>query len=187
MKTIFIILSVIFLLLVVGLQGCAPQDGIPKESSHFKIWLYLFFVTFLPAVELRGAIPLGILYYKLPVFTTFVTITIANILITLFVFAIWDLLLLVAKRVKPLDIFLNKYLANLRKRVKPTIDKYGFWGLLVFVAIPLPGTGAYTGSFAAEILGMEKGKAFLAISLGVIFAGIIITLATMGFIPLTFK
>jgi len=51
------------------------------------------------------------------------------------------------------------------------MDKYGFWGLMIFVAIPLPGTGAYSGSIAALILGMNKVKAFISISLGVIIAG----------------
>ncbi|HIB85266.1 MAG TPA: ligand-binding protein SH3, partial [Chromatiaceae bacterium] len=55
------------------------------------------------------------------------------------------------------------------------IDKYGFWGLMVFVMIPLPVTGAYTGSFAAWIFGVKRRKAFLAVSLGVLIAGVIVT------------
>jgi len=64
------------------------------------------------------------------------------------------------------------------------MDKYGFWGLMIFVAIPLPGTGAYSGSIAALILGMNKVKAFISISLGVIIAGIIVALATTGVVKL---
>ncbi|MBP9019859.1 MAG: small multi-drug export protein, partial [Bacteroidales bacterium] len=62
--------------------------------------------------------------------------------------------------------------------------KYGFWGLMIFVAIPLPGTGAYSGSIAALILGMNKVKAFISISLGVIIAGIIVALLTTGAVKL---
>jgi len=148
--------------------------------ADFRTWLYIFLVTMLPAVELRGAIPLAILNYKLPVVSSAIIIIIANILITPLVFLFWDLILLVFSKIPSLERFLKKYLFNLQKRAKPYVDKYGFWGLMIFVAIPLPGTGAYSGALAAEILGMDKLKAFISISFGVIEAGIIVTLLTTG-------
>lgn len=148
--------------------------------GDFKTWFYIFLVTLFPAVELRGAIPLAILNYKLPVLSSAITIIIANILITPIVFLFWDLILFVFSKIPVLDKFLTNYLDKLQKRAKPYVDKYGFWGLMIFVAIPLPGTGAYSGALAAEILGMHKLKAFISISLGVIEAGIIVTLITTG-------
>jgi uncharacterized membrane protein len=68
----------------------------------------------------------------------------------------------------------DKLIERARIKVKAKIDKYGFIGLAIFVAIPLPITGAYTGALGAWILGMDMKKAFLAISLGVAVAGIII-------------
>ncbi|MGB9694592.1 MAG: COG2426 family protein [Caldisericaceae bacterium] len=163
---------------------CNSFINLPKNTGGGIIWLYLFLITLFPAVELRGAIPAAILVYKLPVLTSAVLITLANILITPIVFLLWDLFLRIAHRIKFLDRFVNFYLANLQRRSQKTIDKYGFLGLLIFVAIPLPGTGAYSGALVAEIFGMHKGKAFLAVSLGVIVASIIVTLAVMGLIPL---
>ncbi|MFH1768264.1 MAG: small multi-drug export protein [Candidatus Omnitrophota bacterium] len=60
------------------------------------------------------------------------------------------------------------------------VDKWGFWGLVLFVAIPLPVTGAWTGTVAATLFNFEMKKGFIAISLGVIIAGIIVTLASLG-------
>ena len=55
------------------------------------------------------------------------------------------------------------------------IDKYGFWGLMIFVMIPLPVTGAYTGSFAAWLFNIPKKKAFISVLLGVMISGMIVT------------
>ncbi|BAL80270.1 COG2426 family protein [Caldisericum exile] len=152
--------------------------------GNLKTWLYIFLVTLFPAVELRGAIPLAILNYKLPVLSSAIIIIIANILITPIVFLLWNLIIFVFSKIHTLDRLLKKYLSNLHKRAKPYVDKYGFWGLMIFVAIPLPGTGAYSGALAAEILGMDKRKAFISISLGVIEAGVIVTLLTTGALKL---
>ncbi|MFU2158211.1 MULTISPECIES: COG2426 family protein [Caldisericum] len=152
--------------------------------GDFKTWIYIFLVTLFPAVELRGAIPLAVLKYKLPVLSSAIIVIIANILVTPIVFLMWDLIIFVFSKIPPLDRLLKKYLLNLQKRAKPYVDKYGFWGLMIFVAIPLPGTGAYSGALAAEILGMDKLKAFISISLGVIEAGIIVTLITTGALKL---
>jgi uncharacterized membrane protein len=72
----------------------------------------------------------------------------------------------------------DKYLDNLRKRGKPKVEKYGFWGLILFVAIPLPITGAYTGTILAWLLDMDWRKAFPAVGLGVTVAGVIVLLIT---------
>ena len=60
------------------------------------------------------------------------------------------------------------------------MEKYGFWGLMVFVMIPLPGTGAYLGTIASYAFNIDKQKAFLAISLGVIGSGIILQAGILG-------
>jgi uncharacterized membrane protein len=76
----------------------------------------------------------------------------------------------------------NKYLDSLRKRGKSKVDKYGFWGLTLFVAIPLPFTGAYTGTILSWLLGMDWRRSFLAVAIGVVIAGIIVLLGTLGVI-----
>ena len=138
--------------------------------------LYLIVITFVPGVELRGAIPLAITVYKMSPLAAFLIITSVNVLIIPVVFLLWDLALFLARKIK----FIDTYLKKLDARSRSVIEKYGFWGLTLFVAVPLPGTGAYTGAFIAEIFGMEKKKAFWAVALGVLIAGIVVTLLTTG-------
>jgi len=63
-----------------------------------------------------------------------------------------------------------------RKKVHAKVEKYGYWGLLLFVAVPLPVTGAWTGTLGAWVLGLSYKKAFFAIAGGVVLAGIIVSL-----------
>ena len=63
---------------------------------------------------------------------------------------------------------------------KGQIEKYGFWGLVLFVGIPLPGTGAWTGCLIAAMLEMDKKKSFLAACIGVLMAGIIMSILSIG-------
>jgi uncharacterized membrane protein len=71
--------------------------------------------------------------------------------------------------------FFDRFVEKARVKVHASVEKYGYWGLLVFVAIPLPVTGAWTGALGAWVLGMEKRKSMLAIAGGVIVAGLIVT------------
>jgi uncharacterized membrane protein len=136
-------------------------------------WVLLATVS--PISELRGGIPLGILVYGLdPLFTFFIAV-IANALIFFPIF--FALRLFYDKFLYRIPLF-DKYLDNLRKRGKPKVEKYGFWGLLFFVAVPLPITGAYTGTILAWLLGMDWRKAFPAVGLGVVVAGGIVLLIT---------
>ena len=145
-----------------------------------KIWIYLIFITFLPGIELRGSIPIAILYYKENILLSFVIITLVNILLIPIVFLLWHYILILAEKIP----FIKRYLDNIQGRAGRFIDKYGFLGLMLFVAIPLPGTGAYTGAFVAEIFEMNKKKAFIAVTMGVIIAAVIVTLASAGVISI---
>ena len=69
---------------------------------------------------------------------------------------------------------------------KSSIEKYGFWGLVLFVGIPLPGTGAWTGSLIASVLDMDKKKSFIAITIGVVMASIIMMLLSFGLLRAIF-
>jgi len=135
-------------------------------------------ITISPISELRGGIPLGISLGLDPLFTFFAAI-IANTLI--FFPAFFALHLFYDKVLYRIPLF-DKYLGNLRKRGEPIVKKYGFWGLTLFVAIPLPITGAYTGTILAWLVNMDWKKAFPAVGLGVIIAGVVVLLITLGFI-----
>lgn len=130
----------------------------------------------LPVIELRGGIPLGISLGLDPVFTLFIAV-IANGLMFFPIF--FGLHLFYDRLLSRIPLF-DRYLDSVRRRGKPKVDKYGFWGLLFFVAIPLPITGVYTATSLAWLLEIDHRKAFLPIGIGVVIAGVIVLLATLG-------
>ena len=136
-------------------------------------------VTLSPVSELRGGIPLGIKYFGLdPLFTFFIAI-ITNALLFFPVFL--ALHLFYDKLLSRFQIF-NRYLDSVRRRGNPKVAKHGFLGLTLLVAIPLPVTGVYTATILSWLLGMNWRKAFPPIGLGVVIAGVIVLLLTLGVI-----
>jgi len=127
-----------------------------------------------PISELRGAIPLGVWHFKMHPLEAFVIAVVGNLL------AVVPLLLLIEPAWKlaskfPLTRrFFEWVFARTRKRGE-IVEKYEAIGLMLFVAIPLPGTGAWTGAVAAFLFGIEFKYAVWAISAGVLIAGIIVT------------
>ncbi len=91
---------------------------------------------------------------------------------------------------EPLDIMsggstVGRILERARRKIHSAVERYGYWGLMVFVAIPLPLTGAYTGAIGAWVLGMRRWKSILFIALGVAIAGVVVSLVfLLGIRPL---
>lgn len=141
--------------------------------------LYAIVISFLPIAELRVGIPVAVASGT-PLFWAFFWCTLANILVTPIAFLFLETLHKWLIRIKFYKKIFNKTVARVRKKAQKPIDKYGAIGLAIFVAVPLPGTGAWAGSLAAWIFGLDRKKSFLAISLGVIIAGILVALATAG-------
>ncbi len=141
--------------------------------------LYVAFVSTLPVVELRGAIPLGIGLGLSPPAAALAALA-GNLLIVPL------LLWLVPAAVAWLERYpwfaraWRRLEARLRLKGEDAVQRYGALGLLLFVAVPLPGSGAWTGSLIAVVLGLKKRYAWPAISLGVVIAGVLVTLASAG-------
>ena len=137
--------------------------------------LCVFFCSMLPIIECRGAIPLG-WGLGLPWWQTAIFSIAGNLLpvpfILLFIRAILGWM-----RESRVKFFANvaAWLDRKIEKHKGTIEKYSYWGLVLFVAIPLPGTGAWTGTLIASVLGLEPKKSFLADTLGVLGATVIMT------------
>lgn len=136
-------------------------------ASELPPYLKYLVLTAAPWIELRGSIPLAIqqaerLYLPL--------ILITNCLVF---FPTYFILEWVYERI-PEGSWLHRKLESIRAKAHPLVEKYGFFGLAVFVAIPLPGTGAYSGSCAAWLLDMEWHKAFFSVALGVLGAFLIV-------------
>lgn len=139
--------------------------------------LKIMFVSALPVVELRGGIPMGALM-ELPALATFVLCVIGNMLPVPFIILLWRWVVNLFKKGKIRDLF-DRLEAKAASK-KEVIEKYEIWGLYVFVAIPLPGTGAWTGALIAATLGIPLRKAIMPIFLGVVTAGAIMTVVAYG-------
>ena len=140
----------------------------------------IFFISLLPVIELRGSIPIG--YYQgLPWYTNMITSIIGNILpvpfILLFVVKVFEFM-------KKRNIMVN-VIEKIEKRAmsrSESIANKEFLGLMLFVAIPFPGTGAWTGALIAALLQFDRKKSFVYIFIGVLIAASLVTLGVYGVI-----
>lgn len=142
--------------------------------------LCVFFCSMLPIIELRGAIPMAFAF-GLPCWEAYIISIFGNLLPVPFILLLINIVLkwMSNSKVK----FFNKIANFLYKKVEKNrakIEKYSFWGLCLFIAIPLPVTGAWTGSLVAAVIGMKPWKAFVSALLGVLIAGVIVTLIVYG-------
>ncbi len=143
--------------------------------------LTTLFVSMIPVIELRGAIPIGV-GLGLPYGVSVVVSLIGNILPVPFIIVFIKAIFAWIRKVMPkLDGLVTK-LEQRAEKNRATVEKYAFWGLFLFVAIPLPGTGAWTGALIAAMMDMPLKKAFPSVALGVISAATIVTTVTfLGF------
>jgi uncharacterized membrane protein len=132
----------------------------------------------IPISELRGAIPIAISIYHFSWYYAYLFGVIGNLLPVPFILLLLDKVIPLLSRVGFLNKLMQRYFDWTKRRSKQ-IERYGWFGLTLFVAIPLPVTGAWTGSILAVLLGMKFRRAFTAILLGVTIAGIIVTCATV--------
>ena len=142
--------------------------------------LCVMLCSVIPIIELRGAIPLGAAL-GLPWWQNYILAVIGNMIPVPFI------LLFIKKIIAYLSscrvAFLRKFALWLIKKAdknRDKIEKYSFWGVCLFVAIPLPVTGAWTGSLVAATIDMKFWKAVLSCLFGVMIAGVIMTLASYG-------
>lgn len=146
-------------------------------NSLFGKLLQTFLISMVPVIELRGAIPYGIArgleyWQAIPVSIIGNLVPVPFIIIFIKKIFAW---------LRTKSAWLNGLVTKLENRAlskQETVQKYAFWGLFLFVAIPLPGTGAWTGALIAAMMEMKVKEAFPAIALGVLTAGAIITFLT---------
>ena len=136
-------------------------------------------ISMLPVVELRGGLPAGVAL-GLPIPLSFAASLLGNMLpvpfVILFARPVFQW---VRAHIPALGSFVTKLETRAYAKSK-NVKKYETWGLLIFVAIPLPGTGAWTGALIASVLNMRLKRAVPVIFLGVIIAGSIMTVLTYG-------
>ncbi len=144
-----------------------------------RAWCVLF-CAMLPVIELRGAIPLGAAL-GLPMMETVLLSIVGNLLpVPLILLLIkWILTAMARSRVKLFSRMANR-LFDKAERNRKKIERYAFWGLTLFVAIPLPGTGAWTGSLVAALFDMRFWRSLLSVTLGVLAAAVIMATLSYG-------
>jgi len=132
-------------------------------------------ITFLPFLELRASIPYGILVLKMHWFPVFIIASIANIILGPIVYFFIDKLIHIFLKVKFIDDIYQKYVEKTQKNIHKYVEKYGEAAMAIFIGIPLPGSGSYSGALAAYLIGLGYRKFFIANVIGVLIAGIIVT------------
>ena len=147
-------------------------------------YLLIFLVSMVPLVELRGAIPIATVGYGLGYWTSLVVCVIGNMLPVPFIYFFARRVLLWGADRKYIGKYFRFFLSKGERGGQKLVKKTGrgglFVALMLFVGIPLPGTGAWTGTMAASFLNMGFKSTTVSVSLGVIIAGIIMGLASMG-------
>ena len=148
-------------------------------SRHAAEAVLTFFAAMIPVLELRFAIPFGVAR-GLRLWTSIWASVLGNLVpvpfIVVFITRIFAWLRRRSAR-------FNTLVDSLERRAegkKATVEKYAFWGLVVLVAIPLPGTGAWTGALVAAMMQMRLRRAFPAIAVGVVIAAVIVSVLTYG-------
>ena len=144
------------------------------ENESLKI----FILSMLPITELRFSIPYGILFYKLPMESVIFLSIIGNIIIGVIVIYIIGPIMNIFKKIKTFNSVIQYIFTRTKTRGK-IIDNMKFYGLVIFVGIPFPLTGVWTGSLAAYLFNLSKKKSILAIILGVLISSAIVTLLTI--------
>ena len=153
------------------IQEFLTAHGIPDE-------LVVFIISVLPILECRLGMFTAIVLLQMNAFKGFIISFLGNILPIPFILLLINWIFELLKKVPKI----NKMIFWLEERTlkkRDKIDKYGIWGLLFFVAIPLPGTGGWTGALLASLLHLDKKKSFGVIAIGVFIAGLIISILSL--------
>lgn len=187
-KWIFLILFIFLALINSAFATAAASDSISGEEVHSRgkkiaLWmedrgipeeLAVMLIATLPIVELRGAIPVAMHVFNMPIIKSYILCVVGNMIPVPFILLLLGPVSRLLRKLKLFDRFFEWLFARTRRRSK-TIEKYEELGLIMFVAIPLPVTGAWTGSLAAFLFGLRFWPSFFCALAGVCIAGVIVT------------
>ena len=147
-------------------------------TSTYGKEILIFIISMLPILELRGGI-LAAALLNMKGLESFIICVLGNIIVIPISLCFLSFIFKILKK----NNFLNKILTKFENKVlskREKLDKYGYFGLFLFVGIPVPGTGVWTGCFLASLLNMDKKKSFIAALAGVIMAAIIMQVLSFG-------
>ena len=142
--------------------------------SRTALYAGTVFLSFLPISELRGAIPFAIANH-VPWYIAFALAVICNSLVAPACWIFLSTLHRLFLKMPWYARFFERFVERARVKLHDKVERWGWFGIAVFVAIPLPVTGAWTGTLGAWVLGISRRKTMIAVILGVITAGVIVT------------
>ena len=152
----------------------------------------LFAITMLPFFELRASIPIGILdgVLNLPFGLTmkgmglewwwvFIVCVLSNAILGTIIYPVINIFIHTLEKIPLIGKFWRKTVERTQRRIHPYVEKWGTVGVALFIAVPLPGSGSYSGAVGAYLLGMSYRKFIFANVIGVFLAGIAVTIITL--------
>lgn len=191
MKPRFFLLTLLFISLLTALPVHAESEAHESRGEKIAVWLEemglsrtaaVAAISTLPIVELRGAVPVGIAAFEMPWWKVYLVAVAGNMIPIPLILLLLGPLSRFCMRFEIGRKFFEWLFARTRKK-SASIEKYEALGLTVFVAIPLPVTGGWTGAMVAFLMGIPFWKSMLYILLGVMIAGAIMTvLSLMGWL-----
>ena len=137
--------------------------------------LLLAFLCFLPVFELRFAIPFGILGLGLNPLLVSAICILSNYLAGIFIYTTLDVMVSLFCKLKFFKKIYESKVMTVQQNIHPRVEKYGIIGLALFIGVPLPFSGIYSGALAAKIIGMDLKEYLLASLLGILISGLIMT------------
>ena len=155
------------------------QNILNSASNELFQCLLLFIFSLMPVTECRLTIPFGILVFGLPWYIVMPICVLSNALIGVFLVLVLDKLITVFSKVAMLKTIIDKLIVSSKDKYKK-YNRFKSSGLLLFVGIPFPGTGAWTGALISYVIGLHKGLSMIAIVQGVILSGIIMTILSLS-------
>ena len=141
-------------------------------------YLKIFFLSMLPITELRLTVPIGLLDYDLSWFYVFIICIAGNFIICIPILYLMQYVEKIFKK----NYYTNKVLDNIFKRTRTKskiINLYKYYGIIIFVSIPLPLTGAWTGCLASYLFGFSKKKTLAAIMVGLLISASLVTVISL--------
>ncbi|RME77476.1 small multidrug export protein [Candidatus Woesearchaeota archaeon] len=137
-------------------------------------------LTLLPFLELRASIPYGILQGGLPWWLVFLVAVLINIGLGPALYITLEKVIRMLCIIKPFERFYHRVVERTQRKAAPYVHKYGPLGLALFIGVPLPGSGVYSGAIAAHVLGMTYKEFFVAVVCGVLIAATAVTAITLS-------
>ena len=142
-------------------------------------WIKTFFTAMIPIGELRASIPVALLSFKMGIIETYIISVIGNLVpVVIILWVMEPVSRFLMKRFNWANRFFSWLFNRTRKRHSAKFEKYQGFALISFVGIPLPVTGGWTGALIAYVFGIPPKKALWQITIGVLIAGIIVTIIT---------